>query len=299
LRRDLSGIIENEKVLGLFLLLPAFAIICFVVLYPMIENFVVSFYNPRAYEPTFSNFVGLNNYAIIFSEEVFWSSLFRTVFYTVSSVALEFVVGLGLALALNTKFKGRSLIRGLTLLPWAVPWIATAFIFKWMYDQAFGVVNYFLTGLGLIRGPIAWLANSQTALGAVILTNVWRDIPFMFVILLAGLQQIPREVIDAAKVDGVTRLKEFRYITLPSLKAIIITTVLLRFIWNFNAFDLTWLLTQGGPGDSTRTLSLHAYIVAFEAFRIGEGAAIATVMFAILVVFSLLWLRVRGRTHAR
>lgn len=290
-----SKLLYNETYLGILLITPALVLIGFLILRPMIENFVLSFYKTGRYDPSVRDFVGLENYFRIFNDKTFWSSASNTVIWTVSTVASELLIGLAIALALNKRFTGRSIIRGLLISPWAVPVIAASFVWVWIYSDLYGVLNYFLIDLGVLGNRIVWLGNTQTALVAVIVANVWKGTPFMVMVLMAGLQQIPEEVIEAAKIDGANTWKQFRYITLPHLAGVIAISTLLRTIWNFNLFDSLWLLTQGGPLASSRTLSIHAYITSFQALRMGEGAAITTLMFVVLAILSTMWFRIRRR----
>ena len=206
---------------------------------------------------------------------------------TVAAVIAEVVLGLIVALTLNAPFRGRGVIRTLNILPWVVPSFVAAFIWIWLLHPLFGPINQFLLWSGLVDEGVPWLSQRSTAMGSVILVSVWKGLPWTFLVFLAGLQGIPEEWYEAAKVDGASPWQQFRYITLPSLRYILVIVIVLRTIWTFNNFDLVYLLTGGGPARATVTLPLNVYSTAFLQFDFGLSAAIAAFMVFLVLGLSI------------
>jgi len=228
----------------------------------------------------------------IFSDNIFWLGLINSILFTGSSVVLQLIFGLGLALALNQQIRGRGIARTLAIIPWAVPVISTSFIWQWMYYSD-GVLNYVLERLGFIQSRFPWLSNMNTAMAAVIIASVWRLTPFVFVTLLAGLQQIPPELYEVVDIDGGGSWVKFRYVTLPALRGVILIVVVLRVLWTFTWFDLIYLLTGGGPANATVVLPVIVYQRAFLGSAPGLAATISTLIMLILISLAYLYLRLR------
>ncbi|GAA4573847.1 carbohydrate ABC transporter permease [Planotetraspora kaengkrachanensis] len=244
--------------------------------------------------PSTYEFVGLANYADILTSGTFVSRLTWTVVWTIVCVALHVGIGLGMAMLLNRPMRLRSLYRVLLVLPWAVPAFVSAFIWRYLLNGEFGVVNAMLRAAGL--GGISWLDDPFWAKVSVIACNVWLGVPFMMLALLGGLQAIPRELHEAAEVDGATPWQRFRHITLPGLRPVSSTVVLLGTIWTFNQFPVIFLLTKGGPGGATEILVTYAYRQAFEGIRDYSGsAAWGMVILALLVVLAAVYRRALKR----
>ncbi|SDI41299.1 carbohydrate ABC transporter permease [Nonomuraea jiangxiensis] len=236
---------------------------------------------PATYE-----FVGLDNYVQILTSSLFWDKLLWTVIWTVACVGLHYGIGLGLAVMLNRKLRLRSLYRVLLILPWAVPAFVAAFIWRYLYNSDYGVINGFLKLAGL--SGVGWLDDPTTAKIAVIAVNVWLGVPFMMVALLGGLQSIPAELYEAAEVDGASPWQRFASITLPGLRQVSGTVVLLGTIWTFNMFPIIFLITGGGPGSETEILVTYAFREAFTGIRDYAGsAAWGVIILAMLVVLAL------------
>ncbi|MEV1176509.1 sugar ABC transporter permease [Nonomuraea sp. NPDC049784] len=232
---------------------------------------------PATYE-----FVGLDNYLRILTSSLFWDKLIWTVVWTVVCVALHYGIGLGLAVMLNRKLRWRSVYRVLLILPWAVPAFVAAFIWRYLYNSDYGVINGFLKMAGL--SGVGWLDDPTTAKIAVIAVNVWIGVPFMMVALLGGLQSIPAELYEAAEVDGADAWQRFRAITLPGLRQVSSTVVLLGTIWTFNMFPIIFLVTRGGPGSETEILVTYAYREAFTGIRDYAGSAAWGVIILLMLV---------------
>ncbi|GAA4519633.1 sugar ABC transporter permease [Nonomuraea ferruginea] len=244
---------------------------------------------PATYE-----FVGLDNYVGILSSGLFWEKLTWTAIWTVSCVVLHYGIGLGLAMLLHRRLRFRSLYRVLLILPWAIPGFVAAFIWRYLFNSDFGVINAMLRAAGL--GAVGWLDDPVTAKLAVIAVNVWVGVPFMMVALLGGLQSIPSELYEAAAVDGATPFQRFRHITLPMLRSVSATVVLLGTIWTFNMFPVIFLITRGGPGSETEILVTYAFREAFTGVRNYSGsAAWGVIILVLLVVLATVYRRALRR----
>ncbi|TDC00250.1 sugar ABC transporter permease [Nonomuraea longispora] len=236
--------------------------------------------------PSTYEFVGLDNYLQILTSGLFWDKVLWTVTWTVACVGLHYGIGLGLAVMLNRELRLRSLYRVLLILPWAVPAFVAAFIWRYLYNSDYGVINGFLKVAGL--SGVGWLDDPVTAKIAVIAVNVWIGVPFMMVAMLGGLQSIPAELYEAAEVDGASSWQRFKAITLPGLRQVSTTVVLLGTIWTFNMFPIIFLVTRGGPGSETEILVTYAFREAFTGIRNYSGsAAWGVIILAMLVVLAV------------
>lgn len=281
---------------GFALVLPALLVFLVFAARPVAETIATSFFRRDLTQPELGTpFVGLANYAQLFSLSTFWATVTNTVVLSTASAIAQIGLGLGVALLLNEAFRLRWLLRAAVILPWAMPTVVAAFVFRWLFDASFGPVNAILEAIGLVAQPIAWLGSPDTALLTVIIAHVWKGIPFVILVFLAALQTVPRELHDAAQVDGAGYWSELRHITLPQLRYIIAITLILRFIWTFNWFDFTYLLTGGGPGQATMTLPIQVYFTAFRTFQLGLSSAYATLIAAVLMVLTVGFLRLTIR----
>jgi multiple sugar transport system permease protein len=264
-------------------LLPAVAITTLVVLLPAARTFWMSFTDLILYRPDAQRFVGLGNFVKALSDEVFWISLRQSVLWVSLAVGLQFALGFATALLLNQSFWWRSAARALIVIPWALPSVIIGLMWTWMLDFNLGVLNDMLLRLGLIAKPVAWLAEPDLAFYCVVLTLVWQGFPFFAVTILAGLQSIPADQLEAADIDGATRWQRFRFIIVPGLADIIMTALLLRIIWVANSLDIILLMTGGGPGYATHTLPLYAFQKAYSSMEYGYGAALAMILTTLLM----------------
>ena len=239
------------------------------------------------YKPQEKAFSGLENYIQAFSDPLFYTSLLNTGFWIAGIITFQFLLGFVTALILKNNFRGQGLARSLVLIPWVTPSVITALMWRWMYDGNYGLINQILRRLGLINEFIPFLADKSTALGAIIFALIWQGFPFFAVMLLAGLQAIPQELYEAASIDGAGKWAGFRRITLPMLKPIILTTVLLRTIWVANSLDIIIIMTGGGPGYSTYTLPVYSYIKAYKGMDFGYASTLAVFLtiFLMIIVF--------------
>lgn len=272
-------------------LAPALLILVALLVYPLASVIRLSFYDANISRETW---VGLANYATLMNDALFWRAFVQTVLFTVGSVVLHYVFGLGLALLLNAEInrRFRSLSRGILIVPWLLAPTVAGMIWVLMLAP-FGVVNALLASLGLVGADanIAWLGQPETSLLSVTLMNVWRAFPFFMVMLLAGLQAIPQQLYEAAEIDGATLWQQFWHITLPSLRSVTATVILLDSIWTFRAFDPVFVMTGGGPTHSSEVLATAIYFSGFQGSKFGYASAEAVVMFLILLAVSAFYVR--------
>ena len=276
------------------LILPACLLMGLIMIYPLGKVFYLSFqhYNPT--KPFTNGFAGLDNFITIFTKKEFYNALGVSAKFVACEVVLQLIFGMIVALILNQKFKGRGFFRALTFIPWALSGVLTAVLWSIMFNQHFGVLNDLLAKLGIIKEPIAWLANTKFVLGSVIVAELWRGIPFFAISLLAAMQGLPDDIYEAARVDGSTKFQTFRFITLPMLNNTIVLTTLLRTIWEFNSVDLIYSLTGGGPVGKTTTLSMLIANQAIKTSNYGYGSALSVVSFAILAVIAVIYMKLSG-----
>ena len=283
--------IFNKNTTPYFLLMPAVIFICVIVIYPMIRTIGYSLTDYKIWKANEIKFVGFNNYINLFKSDDFILSFVNTFKWVVIILAFQFVIGLFMALILNESFKFNGIVRGLVLIPWVTPSIMTALMWVWMYHGNFGVINYLLTALKITDSNIPFLAQTSTSLYSCAVTAIWQGVPFFAIMLLAGLKSIPVEHYEAAYVDGATGYQSFIHITLPGLKDIILVTTLLRLIWITNSVDLIFLMTGGGPANSSLTLSVYTYVTAQKGFDFGNSSAMAVCLTMLLTVFALFYVK--------
>lgn len=240
------------------------------------------------------NYVGFAYYKKFLTDERMWSALYNTAFFTVISVAIELVLGMLIALLINRPFRGRSLVRAAVLIPWAIPTVISALMWKFLYDGQNGIVAYFFEQTGLISDMGMLLTTKAGAMFSVILADVWKTTPFMALLLFAGLQTIPQSLYEAASVDGASRVQQFFRITLPMLKSTILVALLFRTLDAFRVFDLIYTLTGGAPGNSTETISIYAYKTMFAQMSFGEGSALAVIVFLCVALISIGYVKILG-----
>ena len=281
----------REEVLAYSFLWPSLLLLSLLMIYPFLEVLRLSFHESNLTRETW---VGLNNYYQLVTDPFFWGVVGNTVAFTLGSVVLHLVIGLGLALLLNAKINQffRSVARGILIVPWLLAPTVAGMIWVLMLAP-FGVFNGVLTSMGLTSGlsNIAWLGDSSTALASVTAMNVWRAYPFFMVMLLAGLQSVPQQLYEAAQIDGATMMQQFFYITLPELRSVITTIVLLDSIWTFRAFDPVFVMTGGGPSHSSEVLATAIYFDGFQKMKFGYASAEAVIMFVFLFIVSAFYVK--------
>ena len=284
-----------RQVMPLALLSPAVLVTLAIVFFPMIQTAWMSLHEYVLFRPKKFDWVGLQNYFAVFQDEVFWISLRHTVIWIAITVPAQALLGLATALLLNQPFPWRPLARALIIIPWALPSVVIALMWAWIYDSNYGILNDLLLRIGLLETSIPWLANPDTALYAIILTLTWQGFPFFAVMILAGLQSIPRSYYEAASLDGASSLRQFWHITLPGISGVLFTAFLLRVIWVANSMDVIFVMTGGGPGYATYTLPLYAFIEARTNLDFGYGSALAMSFTILLLGIVVLYLRRAGK----
>lgn len=277
------------------LLAPALLLLAGVILYPLGYGLWLSL-NEKSLLSLHATFVGFANFRRLLDDDIFLGSVWRSVRWTVIGVVVVTALGLGFALLLNSpRVLGRRLLRSLLFLPWLTPTVVTATVWAWLYNPVYGYINLLLQGAGLVREPVNFLATPGLNLYSLVVPLVWRGYPFTMLVLLASLQAIEPSLYEAAAIDGANTWQRFRSITLPSLSSQLAVLTLLQAIWIFNHFDIPYQMTAGGPAHTSELLSTYAYNTVFGGQEQGYGAAIATVMFGVLVVFVSIYIRVAVR----
>jgi multiple sugar transport system permease protein len=280
------------------LLAPAVAVVMLVIVYPLIMAAQMSFYDVRVFRPDrgMTGEPGLFNYQDMFANPTFWRSLRITLYYVFWGVLGSFGVGLFTAVLLNQPFRGRSIARVLVVLPWPVPGVVAATIFMWMFNSSFGVFNFLLLRAGIVDAPVQWFTSAIPALIAVVLATIWKGYPFFTISLLAGMQSIPKELYEAARVDGASAIEQFRFITLPALRPVIGIALVIATLWQFRVFDIIFVMTGGGPSGATETLAIQIYREAFQYFQMSYAAAVGMVTLALSVIATLFYLRTTAKS---
>ena len=278
---------------GCFYLFPAVLFMLALIGYPLIYNIILSFQNVSLANIASKDisFIGIDNYQRLAQDKVFWASLKNTLLYTAGSVVFQFAIGFLLALFFSMKFRLAPFLRGLMMVSWLIPLTVTALLFKFMMASNEGVFNQLLLSWGMIDNPIPWLSDPKIAIWSVIIANIWVGIPFNMLLISAGLSSLPEDVYESASLDGANAFQKFIHLTLPLLRPVITVVMMLGFIYTFKVFDLVFVMTGGGPVDATEVLSTVSYRYSFDEFQFSMGAASANVLFFILLLVSLVYLR--------
>jgi ABC-type sugar transport system permease subunit len=281
--------------LAAILLLPAGIVVFGVILYPILRTILISFFQVNSAVAVSTPFVGLRNYLDIVTNHDFWSTILRTLYFTVGSTALELVFGLGLALLLNAPLRMRWLFRAIVVLPWALPTVVNGAMWRGVLNAQYGSLNALLTQVHVIPTYHSWLGTPWSALNMLIIADVWKTTPLVAFFLLTGLQGIPSDIYESAKVDGASAIRGFTAITLPLLLPSVSVVLILRTIDAFKVFDLVYVLTGGGPANGTQTIAFFTYEQAFSDQRFGYGSALADVIVVCILVLSAVYLRAMRR----
>ena len=290
-----SGIEQQEARLAWRLILPALVTILLVALFPLLWTLWESLHLHDLRMPWLGKpFIGVDNYVEAFRDPRFWSSLGHTGFFAVTSVGLELIIGLGLALALNRAFRGRGLVRAAVLIPWAIPTVVSALLWRFMFEGESGIVNTVLVSLGVLREPVVWFIQPVAAWVPVILADVWKTTPFVALLLLAGLQNIDASLYEAARIDGASAWRQFRHVTLPLLKPAVLVALIFRTLDAFRVFDLIYALTGGGPGTSTEPIALYTFNALLQNLQFGYGSALSIIVFVVTFSLAILYIRFLG-----
>jgi multiple sugar transport system permease protein len=278
-----STIRARERRTGWLLLAPALLILAFVYAYPIGRSFWLSLFTQNLGTELQPVFTGLSNYGRMIQDGRFWQTIGNTMVFTISSLILELILGMCIALVLNQAFRGRGGVRTIAIIPWALPTALIATTWAWIFNDQFGVVNDLLLRLGIIDTGINWLGSPAQAMLAVVIADVWKTTSFVAILLLAGLQSISNDLYEAHAMDGATAWQSFRQITLPMLMPQILIATLFRFAQAFGIFDLIQVMTGGGPGGATETVSIYIYATVMRYLDFGYGAALVVITFLILI----------------
>lgn len=283
------GILTDRQV-GFLLVTPGLAVFIAVIMYPFISAILMSFTSRSLLSPVYEN-VGLQNYIKLFRDPYFFKTLLVTLLFVLGSTVLPFTLGLVWAIILNEKFRAAEFLRGVTLVNWIIPGTAIGFLWSWIFNGQYGVLNGILLKLGLIDEGISFLGQSSTALVCVIIARTWQMLPWYMAFLLGGLQSVPMDRIEAARIDGANNWQVFWRIVIPSMRQIAFLVLALGAIGNLQHFDLPWTMTQGGPARATTTLSIEVYKTAFKNWKLGAAATVGTVWALLLMAFSFVYLK--------
>ncbi len=289
----------SDPMLGFLLVLPSLLLFVGLIVYPLFQAFLLSFHDVSTLTLT-GEYVGLRNYETVLARSEFWISFANTVIWTVGSLIGQIGLGIMIALLLNTQFAGRSVARGVVLMPYMLSSVVTVMIWQWMLNDLYGIVDATLMEWGVTDMPVPWLTRMPNAMITTIVIGTWKLFPFVVITILARLQTIPEQLYEAARIDGAGTFARFWDITLPQIKSVLLFILLLRGIWDFKEFDLIFLMTGGGPQIGTQTLPLLIYKEAFGQLHLGRGAAIAILMLVIMTVmfFVYLWYYQREEKRA-
>ncbi len=281
-----------ERYKGNRFVAPALMLLALVTVYPVLYVIYLSLRrNLLIFK--ISRFTGLDNYAFLIRDDRFWNALGNTVYFTALSVSLELLLGLSIAVLLNRSFRSKGVVTAIVLVPWAIPTVVSARMWEWMYNTDFGILNH------LFGVTINWLGSPAWALNAAIFMDVWKTTPFVVILLLAGLRTIPLELYQAARIDGAGAWTIFRRISLPLLKPVVLVVLIFRTLDAFRVFDAVYVLTGGGPANTTETLSIYAYKVLFQTLQFGYGSALSMVVFLCVGGISLLYVKMLSRGFER
>jgi ABC-type sugar transport system permease subunit len=265
-------------------------------LYPIFWVFRSSLYDLSLSQIGQPKFIGIDNFRHILTDDpYFWTAVKNTFVFTGIAVPLELTLGFLIALPLNRAMKGRGIFRMLFMLPWVTPPVVAALMWAWLLNDSYGLINYILLKIGILTTPRLWLGDLRTALACIILIDAWRETPFFILILLAGMQTVPTELYEAAKIDGAGRYRQIRYVMLPLIKPSIMVALLVRTMAAFKIFDLIYVLTHGGPAGATEVLATYTYKTSFAFMKMGLGSALAIIILGIVIIISGLYIKFLGQ----
>lgn len=283
------------KLRAWLLLLPLLAVIIGIIGWPLASTIVLSLTDARLVG-TGGDFVGVDNFAKALTNPAFGAAFFNTAIFAFVSVGIEIIAGVLAALLLDQEFRGRTLLRALMILPWALPTIVNATLWRLIYNPEYGALNALLAQFGLISNYRSWLGEPSSAMLALIAADAWKNFPLVALIALAALQTVPRDIKAASIVDGAGPFARFRFVTLPYLAGPLMVALVLRTIEAFKVFDIIWVMTRGGPANATRSLSIMVYQEAFSFQRAGSGASMALIVTLIITVLAALYINVMRRS---
>jgi ABC-type sugar transport system permease subunit len=290
---------RRDALTGLLLVIPALLIILGITLQPILTTFYLSFFNASLSKLTANVYLGLQNYTDLLSDPVFWATIVRTLYFTVVSVGLELLLGLGIAQLIQSKPPGWKFLRVSLIIPWAVPTIVNGTMWRWIYNADYGAMNGMLVGLGLINKYQPWLTKPFVAMNLVILADIWHSMPFIALILQAALATLPPDLDEAAAVDGANAWQRFTKIRLPLLRSAILVALVIRTVEAFRVFDIIYVITAGGPAYGTVTVSYLTYLETFSFGHLGRGAALSFLISAFTLAMAIIYIRFLYRPEDR
>ena len=270
---------------GFLFALPALIVLMMLIAYPVTYTGILSVTNQQ------EEFVGLQNFRDVLRPRVTTQALWNTLWWVFGSIFFQVIFGVAAAILLNQNFRGRAVVRSIALIPWVVPGIVAATTWAWMFHTEFGIINYMLTGAGVLEEPIGWLITGNTVLPAMIAINIWKLFPFVAIMVLAGLQSIPQELFEAAKVDGASYWEEVRHIMLPQIRPVVTAVTLLLVIWALNAITIIYAITSGGPANKTLVTPIQIFRLAFESSAFNQSAALAVMFFGVVMLIVFIYIK--------
>lgn len=282
---------RREAIIGLLLLAPSLLVILGVTLQPILTTLYLSLFQTTPGRAAENVFVGLGNYLSILSDAQFWTTVSRTLYFTLVSVGLELLIGLGIALLIHAHPPGWKALRTCLIIPWAVPTIVNGTMWRWIYNADYGALNALLTQLGLIERYIPWLTRPWTAMNLVILADIWHSVPFIAIILQAALATLPPELDEAAAIDGANAWQRFMRVRLPLLRSAILVALVIRTVEAFRVFDIIYVITNGGPAFGTVTISYLTYLETFSFSHIGRGSALSFLISLFSLTLAFIYIR--------
>jgi multiple sugar transport system permease protein len=290
---SLNRSINPKKLTPYFYILPATLFLTAIMGYPIVYSIFMSFQKYTLTELVSKHpvFNGLQNYYTVLNNPQFLIALEHSLIFTFVSIFFQFLIGLGLAILFSKSFPMSNIMRGFLLSGWQIPSVVTGTIFVWMFNGDYGLVNFLLTSLNIVKEPIGWLTTGNFALTSVILVNIWLGIPFNTILLTAGITGLPEDVFEAATVDGANSWQKLIYMTIPLLKSTIFAVLMLGFIYTLRVFDVIWIMTKGGPGSATEVLPTFAYRLSFISFNFGQSAAVSVIILFLLLIAAVFYLK--------
>lgn len=294
-RRSLKTRFGYEERSAALFLAPVMAVLMGVAVFPILYSFYISFFRIKLTRPNRTPFVWLDNYTDLLSNELFWVSVSRTVVFAVVSVTAIAVIALLISLLLNQQFRGRRILSTILLVPWAIPYVANALMWKWIYDSGYGALNGILYQLDFIDKYMVWLGDQDKTIFLIANAFVWKEVPLATILLLVSLKSIPADLYQAARVDGASIWQRFIHITLPAMKPGFMLVMIYETMMAIRHFDLFFVLTEGGPGDASHVLSWHIYVETFRNLSFGSGAAMSYVLALVTFALSYIFIRTLGR----
>lgn len=288
--KGISTFFDSNKKLVYYLILPSLLIVFGVMLYPLLYALNVSFHKIN-FATNGSTWVGVSNYTQMFKDKLFLNSIRITTIFTIATVFVEIALGIVIALVLNQKFMFRGFVRGIMILPWALPGVVNGIMWKWIYNPNYGALNALLTQLHIIDSYQVWMGKAFTALIAIIVADIWKETPYVVLLTIAALSNISSEIYESARVDGAGPWRAFWKITLPLLKPVLLVLAITKTIWAIQSFDLVYIMTGGGPGSGTETITYYIYKTTFKFLQFGYGSAMA--YFVSIVTFALAFVYIK------